>query len=435
VVGLGVFRWATGTLPPYTPPAAAQQVLTSPAESLGVLLILRAFSSGAVALTGIEAISDGVPYYRPPETRNAHRTLAVLAIVFGALMLGITFLSGTIGIMPDPTETETVHSQLTRTILGNGPLHLSIEASALLLLVLAADTGFADFPRLLSLLANDGFLPHAFAVRGARLAYSNGIVFVAAVSAVLILAFNGSVDALVPLFTVGAFATFTLSQTGMARHWWRERGRGWHWRMVVNGFGAVVTSMVLCVVVVSKFTYGAWIVVVILPIVVAVLHTLGAHHDRLERQLRVSSDRGASRVLDQPMRHHVVITVGRIDRAVLQAVAYARGFEAQVEAVFVTDDRAAGDEFRQRWRGMGIQTRLVVLESQTRSTTPALLRYLDLVQQHVDPKCFVTVVLPEIQPTRWWHPIVENYLAWRLKWVLLFRPRTAVTSVPREIHE
>ena len=343
VVGLGALRWATGTLPPYTPPATAEQLAAQPAEALGLLLVLRAFSSGAVALTGIEAISNGVPYFSPPEARNAHRTLAVLAIAFGALFLGITFLSGTLGIIPDPAEVETVHSQLTRTLIGSGPLHVALEAAALLLLILAADTGFADFPRLLSMLANDGYLPRAFAVRGSRLAFSNGIILIAAISAVLVVVFRGSVTALVPLFTVGAFAAFTLSQAGMASRWWRLRTSGWHWRMAVNAFGAAVTMLVLVIVIVSKFAYGAWIVVLLLPVLVFALHSVGAHAHRLEQGTHVGSAQVAERMLARPMRHHVVITVGRIDRIVLHAVAYARALDAHVDLYIQLHSQKAPD--------------------------------------------------------------------------------------------
>ncbi len=435
VIALGIYQWATGTLPPYVAPDSATAMLGTPTETVGVLLILRAFSSGAVALTGVEAISNGVPYLKKPEARNAHITLVVLALVFGALILGLSFLSGVMGVIPDPTETETVHSQITRTLLGTGPAHLVLEASALLLLVLAADTGLAGFPQLLSMLARDGFLPGAFAVRGARLAFSNGIALVAAISALLIIVFRGSVTALVPLFTVGAFGTFTLSQAGMARHWWRKRGAGWHWRMVINGVGAVVTAVVLGVVIVSKFVYGAWIVVVLLPLVVLLLHTLGAHHDRVSRQLRVASPSGAQRVLARPVRERLLIMVGGIDRSVLYAVACSRALEAEVEAVHITDDLAQGKQLLERWNSMDVGVPMVVLHSPIRSTTHALTRYLDLLERDVEPRCVTTVVLPEVQPTRWWHPLVHNYFAWRLKWMLLFRPDTIVTSVPYSIRE
>jgi amino acid transporter len=435
VIALGLFKWTTGTLPPYTPPETAQELLTHPAEAFGILLILRAFSSGAVALTGIEAISNGVPYFQPPEARNAHRTLAALAIIFGGLFLGIGYLAGVIGIVPDPTEVETVHSQLTRLVIGSGPLHLILEASALLLLVLAADTGFADFPRLLSLLARDGYLPSAFAVRGARLTFSNGIVLVGVIAAVLIVAFRGSVTLLVPLFTVGAFATFTLSQAGMARHWWRRRDGGWQYHMAINALGAVATAVVLGIVVVSKFAFGAWIVVVVLPLVVYALHSVGTHHDRLLRHVRVGSARAAARILSSQMRLYAIITVGGIDRVVLNAVRYARSLDAQVEAVHITDDREQADQLRAEWERLETGFPLVILESPFRSYTGALLRYVDFLQQHKDPNCLVTVIVPEVRPTRWWHPLLLNYFAWRLKWVFLFRPHTAVVSIPLDVRD
>ena len=425
VLGVGLFEWATGTLPPYTPPPSAQDVLSQPAEALGLLLLLRAFSSGAVALTGIEAVSNGVPYLKPPETRNAHRTLASLAVTFGALFLGIAFLAGRIGVVADPAEVETVHSQLTRTVLGTGPLYVVLEGATLLLLILAADTGFADFPRLLAQLAHDGYLPEAFAVRGARLAFSNGVLLVATLSAALIVLFHGSVTALVPLFTVGAFATFTLSQAGMARHWHRRREPGWGWRMVVNAVGALATTIVLVVVLVSKFVHGAWLVVVILSMLVLALRALGLHHQRLRRHMSFASAYVAHRLLSTPTRHYAVIPIKDVSRVVLQAVQYARGLDGRVEAVHVTDDLREAADLRREWDALELGLPLVILESPFRADAGALIRYVDLVQKREDPDTFVTVVLPELLPTRWWHPLVHNYFAWRLKWLLLFRPRTA----------
>jgi amino acid transporter len=441
VIALGLMRWMTGDLPPYTPPAAAQDLLAQPVEVVGILLLLRAFSSGAVALTGIEAISNGIPYFKPPEVRNAHRTLAALAIIFSALFLGLSFLSGVIGVVPDPTETETVHSQLTRTLIGSGPAHMALETAALLMLILAADTGFADFPRLVALLSKDGFLPEAFSVRGARLAFSNGIVLVAAVAAVLIVVFNGSIAGLVPLFTVGAVTTFTLSQAGMARHWWRQRTTGWRWRMVINGFGALVTLLVLCIIVASKFVYGAWIVVLVVPIVVLALHALGEHNQRLLRHVRIASPEAAQRLLSAGIRHYVVIPVGHVDRRCVEAVAYARTLTAgsphvdRIEAVYVTDDRSAGEALRQQWDRLQTGVPMIILDSPYRATASALLKYLDVVQKREPPHTFVTVMLAELQPTRWWHPLVHNYFAWQLKWLLLFRRGTAVTSVPYAVRD
>jgi hypothetical protein len=278
-------------------------------------------------------------------------------------------------------------------------------------------------------------------VRGARLAFSNGIVLVAAVAAVLIVVFNGSIAGLVPLFTVGAVTTFTLSQAGMARHWWRLRTRSWRLRMVINGFGAAVTLLVLCIIVVSKFVYGAWIVVVVMPIVVLALHALGEHNQRLQRHVRIASPEAAQRLLSAGIRHYVVIPVGHVDRRCVQAVAYARTLTAgspnvdRIEAVYVTDDRSAGEGLRHQWDRLQTGVPMIILDSPYRATASALLKYLDVVQKREPPHTVVTVMLAELQPTHWWHTLVHNYFAWQLKWLLLFRRGTAVTSVPYTVRD
>jgi amino acid transporter len=434
VLAFGLYHWASGTLPPYTPPDSAARLLAQPTEALGLLLLLRAFSSGAVALTGIEAISNGVPYFKPPETSQARRTLVVMAVVFAALFLGIAFLAGQLGVVADPDEVETVLSQVTRTLVGRGPVYLLVQAAAILLLILAADTGFADFPRLLAMLANDGYLPSAFAARGLRLSFSNGIVLVSLISAVLIVAFQASVAGLVPLFTVGAFLTFTFSQAGMVRHWWRRREPGWHWRMAVNAVGALTTTVVLGVVLLSKFASGAWIVVLVLPILVFTLHAVGQHHRRLEANVRIAPGEARPWVntLARRVHHLALIPVGAPDRIALHAVAEARTLlaPAAIQAVHVTDDHEAGARVVAEWNAVQVGVPMVVLETPYRETAEALLRYIDLLQAEYGPGAMVTVVLPETLPTRWWHPLLHNYLAWRLKWALLFRPSTCVLSIP-----
>ena len=452
VLAFGLFQWATGALPAYTPPPSAAGLLAQPTEAVGLLLLLRAFSSGAVALTGIEAISNGVPYFKPPETTHARRTLVVMAVVFGALFLGLAFLAGQLGVVADPDEVETVLSQITRTLVGRGPVYLVVQASAVLLLILAADTGFADFPRLLALLARDGYLPAAFAARGLRLGFSNGIVLVSLISAVLIVAFQASVAGLVPLFTVGAFLTFTFSQAGMVRHWWRKRETGWHWRMAVNALGAATTTVVLGVVLASKFVQGAWIIVLVLPILVLTLRAVGQHHRRLEAQVRIGRDQARAWVesVARTMHHVVLIPVGAPDRIALQAVALARtllgvaalgadGSHAsqptEIRAVHVTDDLQDGKRVLAEWDALELGIGMVVLETPYRATAEALLRYIDLLQHEQGAGTTVTVVLPETLPTRWWHPLLHNYLAWRLKWALLFRPGACVVSVPYSVHD
>lgn len=444
VLIFGVYRWSSGTLPPYEPSPSAAAALAQPTEAIGLFLVLRAFSGAAVALTGIEAVSNGVQYFKPPETNNAKKALVLMALAFGAIFMGIAFLASQLGVIADPDEVETVLSQITRTLVGRGWLFVVLQGLALVMLMLAADTGFADFPRLLAMLGNDGYVPSAFSARGVRLSFSNGIVLIALVSGVLIVVFQGSVAGLVPLFTIGAFLTFTFSQTGMVRHWWRKRGAGWHWRMVINGVGAATTTLVLAVVLISKFMYGAWIVVLIVPLIVLALRAVGKHNRRLKAHLRIDptqAHRFVERERDQ-LQHHLVVPVADADRLALHAVAYAgslveptSGDSAQqrLAAVHVTDDRQTATRLRQEWNAMCLGVPLVILESPYRETADALIRYIDVLQREEGSRTVVTVVLPETLPTRWWHPLLRNYLTWRLKWALLFRPGTSVLSVPYEI--
>jgi hypothetical protein len=318
------------------------------------------------------------------------------------------------------------------------------------MLVLAANTGFADFPRLLALLAKDRYLPDTFAARGSRLSFSHGILLVTAMAAVLLIVFKGSVAGLVPLFTVGAFVTFSLSQAGMVRHWWRHRERGWGWRMAANGVGAATTSVVLVVVLASKFVHGAWIVALALPLLVWGLHVVGRHNDRLAKRVRIRIEAAPrwTRALAARTHHRVLVPVDAIDKVTLNAVASLMslfGLDAphgdavrprpSIELVHVTDDRDAGGRLQAEWRATGIPIPLTVLVSPYRATTDTLVRYADLLAHSDDGRSLVTIVLPETRPTRWWHPFLRNYLAWHLKWALLFRPKVSVFSVPLDVRD
>jgi amino acid transporter len=438
----GVFRWATSGLPDYVPPQAVQSGSMQPTQALGLFLILRAFSSGAVALTGVEAVSNGVRYLKPPEVRNARITLTLMALVFGALFVGISFLSGQLRVLPDTAQTETVVSQLARTFLGRGGMYYVVQFSALAMLILAANTGFADFPRVLSQLAEDRFLPQQFAVRGRRLSFSNGIVLVTVVAAVLLVGFKSSLDALIPLFTVGAFGTFTLSQAGMVRHWWRNHERHWRVSMVLNAIGALTTAVVLGVVIVSKFLYGAWAVVLLWPLLVLLLRALGRHYEQVDRETRISTQllqqvRSASTSVPP----WIVIPVDSVNSVVLNALAYARQLTAgdstdpPIEAVHITDDPAAGMELQRRWQELGLGIRLTVVESPYRDRVGAFISYLDAVERRqAQAHRTVTVLLPETLPRKLWQLFLHNGMALHLKSLLLVRPRTAVISVPYSIN-
>jgi amino acid transporter len=430
LLAFGLFRFATGTLPHYVPPAQALGTRQA-VEGLSVLLILRAFASGSVALTGTEAVANGVPAFKPPESRHAGSVLILMGLFFGTIFLGISFLAGQMGVLPDPTEQETVISQITRTLVGEGtPYHYLIQVSTALLLVLAANTAFADFPRLSSILGRDRWMPRQFAFRGDRLAFSVGIVVLSVLACLLIVAFGGSVTNLIPLYTVGVFVAFTLSQSGMVRHWWRlrEEQRGWRWRAVLNGAGAVATGTVAVIVGIAKFALGAWIILILIPLLIALMWAIGRHYAGLERELAAPWTAGLLPV----RRTRVVVPVSRMDRPALEALAYARSLSDEVTAVHVADDREELTRMQERWEAWGGPVRLVILESPYRALVAPLLAYLDATEA-LEPDVTTTVVLPEFVPRHAWEYPLHNQTALRLKLRLFFRPRTVVVDVPYHV--
>jgi amino acid transporter len=431
LLAFGFFRYFSGTMPEYSAPEAWQAAQS--AQPLGILLILRAFSSGSVALTGTEAVSNGVPAFKPPEPRNAQLVITMMGTFFALIFLGMSFLVGQLGILPDPSEQETVVSQLTRTFVGAGtPYHLLVQASTSLLLVLAANTSFADFPRLSSILARDGFLPRVFQFRGDRLAFSSGILVLGAMSVVLIAAFGGSVTNLIPLYTVGVFIAFTLSQSGMVRHWWRLRTteRGWGRRAVINGVGAVTTGVVAIEVAAVKFALGAWVVLLLMPLIVAMMLFIRRQYSSSGRQLAVREDI----VFPPPRREErVVVPVPGINRAVIQAINVGRAFSDNIHAVLVSDDPAEAARVRARWERQLPDVPLVVVESPYRALVPPVLAYLDVLDEawptgRDAPITFV--VIPEFVARSWWERILYNQSARRLRSALLGRPHTVAVSVP-----
>ena len=432
LLAYGLFRFATGTLPEYVAPPEWR--LQDSVEPLGILLVLRAFASGSVALTGVEAVSNGVPAFKPPEWKNAQAVLILMGSFFGAIFLGMSFLAGQLGILPDPSEQETVVSQLTRTFVGAGtPYHYLVQISTALLLVLAANTAFADFPRLGSILARDRFAPHYFHFRGDRLAFTTGIVVLALLSAILIVAFGGSVTSLIPLYTVGVFVAFTLSQAGMVRRWskLREAERGWRWRAALNALGAVATAIVAVVVGVAKFALGAWMVLVLIPALIALMWAINRHYRTVEDALALDRPHIA---LPRRAAPRVLVLLARLDRASLEAIAYARSIAPLVTAVHVTDDAQEGERVRERWRALDIDgdTNLVILESPFRALVPPLVAYIDALQKQ-EPERPITVVLSEFVPRRPWEYLLHNQAALRLKLRLFFRPNTVVIDVPYHV--
>ena len=423
VLAFGLFRYFSGSLPivPHPPEWFRDTV-----EPLGLFLILRAFASGAVGLTGTEAIANGVPAFKPPEARNASITLVLMGSLFGSLFLVISFLATHMQIVPDPDEQQTVLSQLVGGLVGDGPLFLIVQISTALILTLAANTSFNGFPRLASILANDRFMPRQFAFRGDRLAFSTGIVALALLSALLLVKFEGSVTALIPLYTVGVFVAFTLSQAGLVRRWLRVRGRGWRISMVINAVGAAATALVAVIVGGTKFEGGAWMVIVVIPILVAILYGINKHYREVEDMLVIATPEEALRVRVQP---RVIVPVGRIDRAHIEALQIARQMSGDVTAVLVADDAEKARRFAERWRKLVPDIPLVIIESPYRSLMRPLLAYIDAIDKG-DKKRPVMVILSEFVPRHWWEWPLHNQTALRLKLALFFRPNTVVLDVP-----
>jgi amino acid transporter len=427
LLGYGIWLAATGSLPTYTPPPS--WTTAAPVEGLGILLILRAFAAGSVALTGTEAVSNGVQAFRPPEARNAGLVLILMGSLFAVIFVGISFLASQLGVLPDPTEHETVISQITRTLVGAGtPFHYLIQLSTAFLLILAANTAFAGFPRLASILGTDRFLPRQFQYRGDRLAYSVGIVVLALLAGALLIGFGGSVTALIPLYTVGVFIAFTLSQAGMVRHWWKLRDEvsGWRWRAALNGIGATATGVVAVIVATVKFALGAWTVLLLIPLLIGLMWSIGRHYASVSRALKVDLDADP---FPRRVAPRVLVPVSRLDRATLNALAFATSISAEVTAVHVADDPDDLARMKADWERWGGPVNLVILESPYRALIAPLLAYIDATDRN-DPAQPTTVVLPEFVPRHFWEYPLHNQTALRLKLRLFFRRNTVVVDVP-----
>ena len=419
LIGVGAWRYATGAIHPVAGVEPAQQGT----HALTWFLLLTAFSNGCTAMTGVEAVSNGVPAFKPPEAKNAASTLLTMAAISITMFVGITLLAHAYEIIP--SDQETVVSQLARGIFsGRGVPYYLVQAATMLILVLAANTAFADFPRLASIVARDRFLPRQFTNQGDRLAFSNGIVALSVFAGILLIVYGGDTHQLIPLYMIGVFVSFTLSQAGMVVHWRRLKGTGWRTSAVINGFGALVTAVVLLIVAMTKAAEGAWIVIVLIPCLVLVFRATRAHYDHVARQL---SPAGWT---EQPRRRNVVVVpVGGVQRAVLDALNYARSLSPDVRPVYIDTDAKTTEDVRRDWARWVHDLPLLVLESPFRSVMEPLLEYLEGVEREVADD-YVTVLLPEFVPARWWHHLLHNQRALLIKGALLFRPHVVVTSVP-----
>lgn len=423
MLGWGGAVWLSGGGAVAAPAAAQPQGLEAGVEPLTLFLILRAFASGCAALTGIEAVSDGVPAFRRPEAQNARAVLAVLGLILIVLFLGITFFAHAFALVP--IEGETLNSQLARRLFGLTLPYYLVQGVTTLILVLAANTSFADFPRLSWFMARDRFLPRQLGNRGDRLAYSNGIIILALASIALLVGFRGDTYALIPLYAVGVFLSFTLKQASMVRYWLRERTPGWIAGIGLQGVGCATTGLVMLVIATTKFTSGAWIVVALIPCMVALFVTIHRHYADMSRQLSIE---GVESEPPTPA-HTVLVLIGDVHRGVLPALQYARALSPHARAVYVEVDPDHTRRLEDRWGKWGSGLPLVVLRSPYRSVVGPLLEYLDHLQRQM-PDHLITIILPEFIPARWWQHLLHNQTALLIKGALLFRRSIIVTDVP-----
>ncbi|MGI8871604.1 MAG: APC family permease [Candidatus Limnocylindria bacterium] len=431
VLLIGLFQqFVGGGVAHFTPPPGwIRPESAGAAGALSLFLILRAFSSGAAGLTGVEAVSDGVPAFKKPEWKNARTTLVWQATIFGVLFLGISYFASVMGVVPDPNESQTVLSIITRQITGSGWFLVLVQIATALILALAANTSFADFPRLSWFLARDGFMPRQFAFRGERLAFTTGIIALSLLASILLIAFQASVTALIPLYTLGVFVAFTLSQSGMVVRWWRRREPGWHLGLPINGLGAITTAVIAIIVAVTKFVSGAWLVIVMAPALILLMLAVRNHYRSIDRALALERIPEGREVAAEPI---VIVPVARLDRPARQAIAFANSISRQATAVHITNDPQQAAEMRERWPSWAGTTELVVVESPYRALLGPLLAYMDALQKQ-DPTRPILVVLSEVVPRHWWENLLHNQTSLRLKLRLFRRPNTIVADMPYHI--
>jgi amino acid transporter len=421
MIGLGILRTLLGQPPQVTDVVPAHVT----AETFGLLLLMRAFADGCSAMTGTEAVANGVPAFKPPEWQNARTTMLTMSILLGTMFLGTSFLAHVTGALP-AASGESVLSQIGRSVYGPGPLWYLLQLSTMGILILAAQTSFADFPRVASILARDGYMPRQFAYRGERLAFSAGIAVLAAVSIVLAVAFGGRVEALIPLYAIGVFTAFTLSQAGMVRHWFIERGSGWRRSAFFNGLGATVTAIVVVIFAIAKFALGAWIVFVIVPTLIALMLFVHREYAAEARGLEVR----AQAIIPPPRRpRRVVVAAPAFTRAVVQAIRVGLSMAPDVEVVHVTADLDEGEQFSERVRQQVPGTVVVTVESRYRSLVNPFVRYLETSQQE-HPDEVVIVLIPDYLPNHWWDRILYNQNSHRIRSALVGRRDIVVLDVP-----
>ena len=415
---IGIIKVFTHTLTPITPPSILPVL-----EPVTLWLVLRAFSAGAVAMSGTEAISNGVPVFKPNESKNAATTLTIMATLLGVFFVGVSFLSNHLHLVPG---NQTIVSQVALSVFGQNVFYYIFQITTMGILVVAANTAFADFPRLSSVLARDNYMPHSFSSRGDRLAFSTGIMFLGGVSALLLVVFKGNVDSLIHLYAVGVFLAFSMSDTGMVVHWWKTRGKGWKTSIIINGADAILTTSILIIVIITKFMYGAWIIILLIPMIVPVFVFIHKHYNRVAEQLRLLSMQASP---PQTIEHSVLMPIDDVNYASLRAMSFARTISKDITVIHIATDTKRAEKIQEKMRTYAPDLKLVIVESPLRAFMRPLLTYVDFHhRQH--PQGFVTIVMPEFITAHWWEKFLHNRTAEHLTQAFKRHPNIAVVNVP-----
>ena len=422
LIAIGLFKNSTGQVITEYPSLPVT-------EGLSLFLILRAFSAGCTALTGVEAISDGVLAFKPPEWKNARLTLLYLGVILGLMFVGISYLANTYHIVPE--EGQTVVSLLGRVILGTGPFYYFVQIVTLLVLLLAANTSYGDFPRLCYFLARDGFLPRQLSLLGDRLVYSNGIVLLSVCAGILVIIFKGQVNAVIPLYAVGVFTSFTLSQAGMVRHWFNEQTGSWHASALMNALGAITTFVVLVVIIYTKFLLGAWLVVVAIPLLVSLFALIHRYYQYVAQRLSIQGIAPRSyipRPKPEFITHPAVVVVGQLNRGTVEALDYARTIADEIVAVHVDMGTTDREKLQKKWRHLESDIPLEIIGSPYRSVIEPIVNFVSQFEEH-HPDVFITIIIPAFVTRNWWDGILHNQTTLFLKNALKAKKSRVITTV------
>lgn len=421
------FTQAASLLPPAS-------LVKQPLDWAVVFLILRAFANGCSSMTGVEAIANSVPMFKEPKAKNASITTYWMAGILGFMFMGISFLIMHFHILP--VAHVTALSQISEHVLGRSGFYYYIQITTMLMLYLAANTAYNGLPILLSIIAKDGYMPRYLATRGERLTYSNGIILLTIAAAILIVAYKGQTDHLISLYAIGVFISFTIAQTSMVIYWLKERNKGWRFRALLNGFGAFVTGLVVLIITITKFRYGAWMILVFIPLMIYVFKSIRGHYNSVAEQLRLPPECLKESISDVTGQHIVIVPVSTPTRVVFETLKYAKVIGDKVIAVHVSsNDEALEKKLQEKWQCWQPGIELVTLRSPYRLLMRPLIHFIEKKQRERKPNDYITVVIPEFEPKRWWHRLLHNQTGWILRTNLILNKNIVVTTVPYHLKD